>query len=310
MQRKEGIVYVALGEPFIREAENSARTVRQWMPGLPICLVTNEPYAGTAFDEVILGTEHTLHPYHFKFNMALAPFERVLFLDSDTELRGDVSDLFRCLDDFEIALHKDYYAYEVAPYEPEVGYSLLPEYNCGVIAFRNSAPVRDMLSAAAEEYVRLHQATGFIRMQRAFIKVLLKSQLRIADLPIDYNFMPYNCALLTGPVRILHGRIQPHFARFLVEDDLAGSEPRVFIPQLGTIRNFSRRMYGVPRQKFLWSIIWKALRASVHWWWVEDLPRYPDYFISGVRVHGGAVKARLLTLLGLRRNSTTFEDKP
>jgi hypothetical protein len=263
------------------------------MPGLPVCLVTDKPTESPAFDTVIVAEENTLHPYQFKLNMWMAPYEKVVFLDSDTQLVGDIGELFKLLDNFDIACHKDWFAYAVAQYAPDVPFDVFPEYNAGVLAFRNTPRMREFFTAAAAEYQAMFLESGFFRMQRSFLKTLLLSDLRVADLPVDYNFMPYNSQFLGGHIRVIHGRFPESQRRLMTPAGMSSRESRIFIPQMGVVWNLEGKTRGWPRLWFLLRLGFRAFGACLYWFFREDLPGFPHYVISIIRVRGGAIKARL-----------------
>ena len=292
----QGFVYVATGEEFVSEAIHSAQSLKRWIPDARICLITGQTFSHDVFEQTITTDRWNLHPYQFKLNMGLAPYERVVFLDSDTEILDDVSRLFTLLDEFDLALLPDRYAQQVAPYDPDIGHRLIPEWNTGVIAFRRNADVLQFLADCAEDYAILYRDAGFMRGQRSFLRTLYRSRLRIAEIPNRYNFMPYEVSLLLDSVKILHGRVDKFERRLLEKDVLHGGTPRAFIPHLGAVVNRGRYDRGIRRQRFLWHIAYKALRSSGYWLVHGDLRQGATDVISQIRIRGG----RLLRLLGLR----------
>ncbi len=69
-----GVVYVAYGEKFVKEASVSALSVRRTNPSLKTCLVTDEPSSPDGFDEVLV---RPLSKSHVDKVFAWdAPFER------------------------------------------------------------------------------------------------------------------------------------------------------------------------------------------------------------------------------------------
>src|SRR5882757_8776162 len=99
---ERGIIYVATGGRFVAEARQSALSARRHMPDLPILLYTDQPEigGGAPFDLV----RKLEHPRHFFVDkvapLAASPFEKTLFLDTDTFVCDPVYDLFAVLDRF------------------------------------------------------------------------------------------------------------------------------------------------------------------------------------------------------------------
>lgn len=207
---KRGIVYVASGHSFIEEAFASAKSVRSHMPDVPITLFTHEKVSHPAIDDVTveeeLGKEN--NPKEGKIVcLNRTPYERTLFLDTDTYVCENVSEVFTLLDDFELAAAHDparlYYAGESHPSSlPES----FPELNTGVLAFRgNSSLVHALLDEWKERYGTMGGETPE-RDQLSFREVLYESAIRMTVLPTEYNCRFNFPMYLDGPVKILHGR--------------------------------------------------------------------------------------------------------
>src|SRR5262245_47820365 len=97
----DGVLYVARGERYVEAAAEPARSVRTAMPAARIAIATDGP-APDGFDETIPLTEPD--GYRAKIlGMVASPFRRTLFLDVDTHVALDVSELFRVLDAFDVA---------------------------------------------------------------------------------------------------------------------------------------------------------------------------------------------------------------
>ena len=136
-----GVVYVATGHKYLQEALLSAESVKRHMRHLSITLYTDEDVDSRHVDEVV----------HFDADgylsriprLAASPYERTLFLDSDTYVCGDLEPLFALLDGFDIALA---HAPVRAIYEIDGVPDSFPEFNAGVILFRQSADVRAVFS--------------------------------------------------------------------------------------------------------------------------------------------------------------------
>ena len=226
-----GVVYVATGARYIAEARESAASVRDAMPGVPICLITDaEVDRGPSFDAVVLSREGG-GTKRFKQNLHLSPYDRTLFLDTDTYVTRDVSDLFTLLDRFEIAANQissDYNATRLGV--P----SAFPEMNSGVIAYRKTPAVLALFDEWRRLFAAFEQDHGWTWDQLSFRKAVYESDARVASIPIEYNFMPYFPAYLMNEAKILHGRTSERMKRIASEvNETTGS--RVFFPRIGVI---------------------------------------------------------------------------
>jgi hypothetical protein len=196
----EGVLYIARGGKYLEAALESARSVRQVTPGVPIAIATDGP-APAGFDEAIPIDEPD--GYRAKIvGMIASPFERTLMLDVDTYAAADLSEVFRVLDAFDVAAAH-------APKRVSLRVSLplddvpdsFPELNTGVVAFRKNERVRQLLQGWLEEYDRLAWLD-----QPPFRRVLYKAtNVRLAVLPPEFNLRFWKTGYYNQHVRILHG---------------------------------------------------------------------------------------------------------
>jgi len=226
-----GIVYVATGKPYVLEAAESAKTVRQKMPGIPIVLYTNEQISlPDIFDRVILLKKFSGRHLD-KINPLLEfPFERMLFLDSDTIVCQPCEELFDLLEWFDFAAaaeparHPD--SYKIPGIPPSFA-----EVNTGVMLYRACEPVAELF----REWLKLaiagqEKTPPDVHDQPAFREALAKSRVRFYTLPPEYNlradfpsFLPAGAEL-----KILHARKGDLVAmRKLIE---SSNKIRVFLP--------------------------------------------------------------------------------
>ena len=128
-----GFVYVATGEKYMNEAIRSVRSLRVHNPGVRVCLLADRDPPPGLFDDV-LPIKNPAFGFLDKLQMIRVPYERAVFLDTDTFIIGDIRDLFRLLDVHDVAAKLEVYPgwdYEF----PEVPSAFI-EYNTGLIAFR------------------------------------------------------------------------------------------------------------------------------------------------------------------------------
>src|SRR5467141_2642138 len=129
-----GVVYVAWGEEFIREAIASAQSLQKHSQ-YPCALITHAiPDVAHPFSTII--TIPLEHSYRDKISMRFSPFKKTLFLDTDTHILGPIDQLFRLLDRFDVffsaadgGLH---YELEGVPMDA------FPEPSAGVIGWTKS----------------------------------------------------------------------------------------------------------------------------------------------------------------------------
>ncbi len=205
-----GIVYVATGRKFVDEALISVRSVKKQMPELPVTLFTDlseliaSPPEG--IDSVFHLTEVTNSCLDKMSPLVDSPYEKTLFLDTDTYLCDRVDELFDVLDRYDIAAaHPPFRVQYQLPGIPDC----FPEPNTGVIVFKKSPGALDVLKRWPEEYKRQMASENKPHHdQHSFRAALYQSTARFLVLPHEYNFRSIgpNFAGKGSKVKIIHGR--------------------------------------------------------------------------------------------------------
>jgi lipopolysaccharide biosynthesis glycosyltransferase len=112
-----------------------------------------------------------------------SPFDETLYLDSDTRVVTDIRELFILLGQYDMAL-----AHEAVRNTPKCSWKReippsFPEFNSGVILYKNNPAVIGLLKAWQQAY---HEA-GFFQDQVTLRELLWETKLRVAVLPPEYN---------------------------------------------------------------------------------------------------------------------------
>jgi hypothetical protein len=226
---EKGIVYAASGKKYIKEAKKSAKSVKQKMPDVSICLITNESKKYEEFDEtVVLECEGK----KIKQKIHKCPYKKAIFLDTDTYVSKDLNEVFEILNEFDLAANQISSGYH---YKIDDLPNSFPEFNSGLIAFKNNEKVKNTIKEWNKQYEKMNSSWD----QKSLRYVLYKSDLRIASLPIEYNFMIYYPAYVMAKVKVLHGR---PFSKLVevAEDMNRDLGHRVFIPRIGCLHRFDR----------------------------------------------------------------------
>lgn len=233
---------MATGEKYVREAAESASSVRQCGGVYPICLITdNQPVVGEWDDVVFL--EEPARSFRDKLKMSQAPYEQVLFLDTDTRVLAPLDDVFQVLEEFDIAVHQTPFGtwYDL----PGVPKSF-PEFNTGVIAFRKSGGTGAFFEAWNEWFDKLGRFP-VSEDQVSFRKAIYHSDVRYAWLPAEYNIMPYMPSRVAEKLTIAHGR--GGLDRMIREMNESSGD-RAWVPRLGLIPTHNRASW--PQLLRLW----------------------------------------------------------
>jgi hypothetical protein len=204
-----GVIFIAAGEPYAKAANEAARSVRAHAPSLGIDLFTDAPYAAAdLFDRV-----HYIEGAHVRSKVDYihrTRFERTLYLDTDIRVVADISEMFRVLNRFDIALahaHARNRKLTRAVWRVEIP-DAFPQMNGGILLFKSTPLVLDLL----REWQRAYHAAGFKKDQVTLRELLWTSDLRLAILPPEYNIR-YEKYLTFWEEREAVPRIL-HFAEF------------------------------------------------------------------------------------------------
>ncbi len=191
--QKNGVIYIVTSADrgvYLNAAIASAESVRAHSPHLGIHLYVDAP--GMSRVEALeqnpfssIGLIENPH-YRSKVDYLLqSPFERTLYLDSDTRVVDDISEMFELLDRFDIALaqaHRRNFHRTSQVWRTDIPPSF-PQYNGGVILYHNTPAVANLLQGWKEAF---HEA-GFAKDQVTLRELLWLSDLRLATLPPEYN---------------------------------------------------------------------------------------------------------------------------
>lgn len=199
-----GVVYFASGPEYIEKAETSADSLRTHNPNLPITLYTEQPVDSAVFDEVKLVDANMSEKGDSILSRDHVCYDKNLFLDADTYVADDITDVFELLDRFDIvAAHNEARAWYHAEVYERAGVNLpacFPEYNTGVVGYNDSRHIRRLFENWNERYEQLN----YERNQPAFRIALYESDVNIGTLPPEYNFMTHTIGFASGDVKILH----------------------------------------------------------------------------------------------------------
>src|ERR1044072_2312232 len=209
------------------------------MEAYPIALFTDQEVDHPVFDRV-LRCSYPSNSYVDKIEGMLAcPFDRAIFLDTDTHICGSIKGLFDLLTRFDLAVAHSSWRFSPPLVDGSVsdgayiGYSCptsFCELNTGVLTFTNSPQVRGFFRywlATFREQTRQSDAQPW-HDQPSFRVALWHSSIRAYILPTEFNYRADFPGAVGTAVRIVHGR-HPRLAeigRRLNE----GAGARVFVP--------------------------------------------------------------------------------
>ena len=277
-----GFCYVADTEPYVDEAIGSIESLRVHMPDVPVALVTHAHlFRKDACVTDWVELQQSRRGPVLKADSWHAPYERVVFLDTDTIIIGDLTGVFPLLDKFDLASTFEPNAVPSHGMDSAVPLAF-PELNNGFLAFRKTERVRAFFNSWLEEFDRLHQQRGVTANQPAFRIALWKSNsIRFVTLGSEYNLIPHTNSSVSQTVAVIHDRSPERFR--LAATINRHIEPRAVVPGFGPVFGFATRR-GWARQfaRLTWRFLCVLARPSqvklqghpAIWWNDEiDYPR-------------------------------------
>lgn len=103
---QQGILYCAIGEDHYQRAERSALSAKRHIPDMVLAVYTDQRVTDGIWDAVLKAevTDPSVQPMIYKLNAILAsPFDETLYLDADTLVLDDISEMFALLQRFDLA---------------------------------------------------------------------------------------------------------------------------------------------------------------------------------------------------------------
>lgn len=199
-----GVLYIATGDDFVKEATAAARIMRR-NAGHSATIISDRRVEADVFDSSVVFDDPTYGFGDKITGLQETPYDRTIFLDTDTYVTDDLSAAFEVLAEFDIAV-----AHNSAPegrdtHEMQSIPETFPEYNTGVVAYRST----NRTDAFLESWLRAYEdADEHPHDQPSFRDTLYRSNLRVATLPPEYNCLFRYPGYVVGSVRVFHGRLQ------------------------------------------------------------------------------------------------------
>jgi hypothetical protein len=135
----EGVVYIATGTNR-EEAIISATSLKACMPDIHVTLFTDIRPAEGLFDQCVIIDEPKFSSLDKVQNLKHTPYDKTIYLDSDTVVAEPLHDIFTIIEDIDLVA-----TIEVGRghwYEGEMAVpKTFPEVNSGVMAFRKTPQV-------------------------------------------------------------------------------------------------------------------------------------------------------------------------
>ena len=187
---EKGFLYIAFGESFTRESLMSIKSLKRYNDE-PVALYTDqEP---TPDFEGLVDVYGKIEPQHIRAKVdfvGMTPFKKTVYLDSDTLIKRNISDMFDVLDRFDVGLVHDYarkrlkYSKLIPEYE-RIPYAF-SEFNGGLMAYNASNETREFLDKWKSYFYKYYKQTNC--WDQVSLRVSLwESSAKIHTFPFEYN---------------------------------------------------------------------------------------------------------------------------
>jgi hypothetical protein len=182
-----GVLYIAFGKRFINEAFASAKNVKLHS-NVSTALFCDREVGNALFDY----TER-INPEHKRAKVDVlgsSPFKKTLYLDADTVVLRDISEIFILLDRFDVVGTHDYsrkkaeWAKKICEYD-EIPYAF-PEINGGVLGFKTNAQESKFLDLWRKKFWEYRKCTRGMD-QPALRMAAWESGANLYILPTEFN---------------------------------------------------------------------------------------------------------------------------
>lgn len=207
-----GVFYVAAGQKYLDEACNSAKSLKKINPSLKIALVADrEIVEKNLFEQVILVDEKVtcrnegllFKVKHLYFS---SPYQKTLFVDTDTYFTDDCDSGFEILNYFDLALVPAPVDTHYPKLDSGVKVQCKP-LNTGVILYNKNETNDALFRSWLDIYTQKLSVNSKIKEsdQTSFVEALMQSKSRLYPLPPEWNARFCFINAFCEPVKIIHG---------------------------------------------------------------------------------------------------------
>jgi hypothetical protein len=240
-----GVVYSCSGAAYVQEALLAARSSirHNALPHVLFASVDVAPEPGLT----VARFEPSANPYVDKIaNMRRSPFQRTIYLDTDTFVVDEIVHVLALLDRYDVvAAHAPGYRGLADPQVPLAFYEL----NTGVLAWRASDRLDAFMRDWEETYAAWLLAEPFpgagkpslAADQPAFRRCAWQHEINLGVLAPEYNLRLGEPATIVDRVRVIHGRPRRRSFEQIAAAVNATPGPRTW-PQPSRLSALSRRL--------------------------------------------------------------------
>lgn len=190
---ENGFLYIVSGEGYAQECLFSIKSLKKYNSE-KICVFSEEKYRKMFEQECdyFFDIKSKLQRPKVEF-ISQSPFENTVYLDSDTFINSNISDLFQLLSKYDFggvfcnSRKRENYSKLISKYK-NIPYSF-SEINTGVLVFNNSQKIKNFFNKWNSYYYQYFSLTNGWD-QPSFRVALWESDIKICHLPPEYNVRP------------------------------------------------------------------------------------------------------------------------
>jgi hypothetical protein len=201
-----GVIYYATGTKFVKQALLSAESLKQHN-NLPVTVYSDKEIESPYVDNVVTITPSE-YPFYDRINyFKRTPYDKTLYIDTDTYIAGDLTPIFELLDRFEVTAAFNESRDTVAAHTKFKTVDLdvpeaFPEYQCGVIGYQNTTAVDELFDDWQARYKPYRDE--HVLDQPHFREALYNNRIVLGTLPTEYNVLVNFSGYLHSSAKLLH----------------------------------------------------------------------------------------------------------
>ncbi|RJQ17473.1 MAG: hypothetical protein C4560_08590 [Nitrospiraceae bacterium] len=203
--KKIGFLYIAFGIKYIKEAIFSAKSLRKFHPDASITIITDRQIDSDLFSKEVIKPSNKSYVDKIKY-MRESPYEKTMFLDTDTYICDKIGSVFGLLKYFDVCMATEI-GRPLFKDLPE-GFEDHKEFNTGVILFNNNSKVQKLFELWEKTFeTRKHLDS---HDQPSMAIALAYSDVKFGVLPNEYNVRAIYPEVLSREVTIIHARLRDY----------------------------------------------------------------------------------------------------
>ena len=269
-----GVIYVAFGAPYLAMSLVSAASLRVFNPLVPVCIVTN--VCRNPPKTLWWNPDDELHWIYLKETddrnrnakldiYSYSPFSKTLYLDCDTLVLSDISDMSFFLDHFDVSLRHILRPIIDSNKKLFNGTMRLGDagaFNSGVIGFRKGENVERFFNCWGERF----KVLGFKQDQPSLVEAVFDSDIRLLPLPEKWNMGDTWLRKKESREDIIVWHYKTRLDRYIEDFLLRSTKLFSGSPELACVVDFiksRRRMRGYGGPKWMVKTLINELRGPL-----------------------------------------------